>query len=365
MCVTQPRELTLRLLHSAGSWRNISVALFDHRFDGTQERSLLSICLPGTQTLQLFSVTLAGNQVLNLTQLQQIPAISATSIRATRLSVWDLLVVRPDHSFTILTHGTQEISLVIDNPSKKDPRGLVARTNLSISQTRRSPVGVQKGPQSSVVVVYDDSQKLHVQIDLIPRDKLTLECLDLLSLTLPSDMVFRLHHAFLLEWSRYARAFSHDIEFSCFVRTLYNTLGIGNTDRSGVDANDPWTKMAASSSHHRFREDVVLRSLKVPTRRARPEHQPSGKPHPMIAPLLFAFQNLGESLRLVVDRFESLLRLAPVICQLALHVRPEWADYWRRLVPDALPSWPTPSSIGGVVFLILLRTSVLKRPNST
>jgi anaphase-promoting complex subunit 1 len=40
------------------------------------------------------------------------------------------------------------------------------------------------------------------------------------------------------------------------------------------------------------------------------------------------------------------LRFAPVLCRIALAIRPEWADYWKRLVPDAISSWPSPITSG-------------------
>ncbi|KAJ7050909.1 hypothetical protein C8F01DRAFT_1343574 [Mycena amicta] len=64
----------------------------------------------------------------------------------------------------------------------------------------------------------------------------------------------------------------------------------------------------------------------------------------LLAPILYAMHSMAEDLRLRIDHYKDLCRLAPVICRIALVVRPEWADYWKHLCPDAMTGWPHPST---------------------
>ncbi|KAJ3806574.1 hypothetical protein F5876DRAFT_80552 [Lentinula aff. lateritia] len=65
--------------------------------------------------------------------------------------------------------------------------------------------------------------------------------------------------------------------------------------------------------------------------------------------VLYTLHTLAEGMRLLVDRYPLLMRLAPVICRIAMYIRPEWADYWRRMCPDAMFSLPWPSSATAAV----------------
>ncbi|KAJ3566722.1 hypothetical protein NP233_g6827 [Leucocoprinus birnbaumii] len=75
------------------------------------------------------------------------------------------------------------------------------------------------------------------------------------------------------------------------------------------------------------------------------------KPSKLLSPMLYALHTYAEYLRLVVPRFEDLVKLVPLICRLALEVRPEWADYWQRLVPDPAGEWPIATTSGEQMFL--------------
>ena len=46
-----------------------------------------------------------------------IPAISIAPVRALRANISDLLVVKPDNSLLLLTHGLHEIPLSLRNPN--------------------------------------------------------------------------------------------------------------------------------------------------------------------------------------------------------------------------------------------------------
>lgn len=303
----------------------------------------MSICLPGTQSLLLFSLAPGEDNMLKATLLTELPAISATSIRATRENVWDLLVVKPDHQLVILTHGLRELRIEV-GPN-------ISRVDRLISRhpEHGKVVSVQNGAFSSTTLLFEDGWKSRTAIDLVPQDPLTKQCLEILATTLPSESSFALHHAFLKQWSSHGLATSNGVEFESFTRALYNEFGLDQPVKPLVAStkSHPWARLGGSASHFRFQEDPVLKelSLPLPPSLSQSSRRPP-KAHKLLAPILYALHTLGEDLRLMVHRYESVLRLAPVIRHIALVIRPEWADYWTRLCPDATAIWPSPETAG-------------------
>lgn len=337
------------------------MALFDHRWDGQAERSLMSVCLPSTKTLTLFSLAAGEDDMLKVTPLAQLPAISATSIRATRGNVWDLLVVKPDHHLTVLTHGTRELPIELRPQNSMTPHnGTVMDVDANIlhpSIDHGRVVSVQNGAFSSATLVFEDGWKARTSIDLVPRDTLTNQSLQILALTLPAETSFALHRTFLEKWSSSYLRTSDGTEFDCFTAALFNVLGLEEASIISPSIHDHvWTALAKSSSHGRFREDPVLKHLTTPS-----YPKPSlslkylHKPHNLLAPVLYALHTLGEDLRLMVHRYDCLLKLVPVISRIALSIRPEWADYWKRLCPDPAIAWPSPATTGELALEYLNR----------
>ncbi|GLB44114.1 putative anaphase promoting complex subunit 1 [Lyophyllum shimeji] len=335
--------------YDAQAWRSISVALFDDRWDGTAARSLMSICLPNSKSSLIFSLTPGEDNVLKAVLLSQLPAISVTSLRMTRNNVWDLLVVKPDHRLAILTHGTYEVPIKFERPLEvvahsNDDMTMQVDTSLSHPSVEHGPVvRVQSGSLSNVTITFQDGWEERTTIDLVPQDSLTSQCLQILALTLPSDVLFPLHHTFLGKWSSRNRSTSNNVEFECLIESLFSFFRL--QPQSSPVTPDLWTMLGMTSSHDRFSEDPVLKRLDVPltppSAYPRPELH---KPHPLLAPVLYALHTLGEDLRLMVHHYQSLVRLVPVICRIAWAIRPEWADYWKRLCPDAIAEWPSPAT---------------------
>ena len=192
------------------------------------------------------------------------------------------------------------------------------------------------------MVVFEDGWRALTTINLVPQDILTNQCLQILALTLPSETFFLLHRLFLEKWSSRNLSTSDDVEFECFTDSLYSTFEL-DTEVTAL-SSDYWSMLGSSASHNRFREDPVLKGLNVPPNPSiilglkRSSH----KPHDLLAAILYALHTLGENLRLMVHHYKSLVKLVPILCRIALAIRPEWADYWKRLCPDAIEGWPSP-----------------------
>jgi anaphase-promoting complex subunit 1 len=208
-------------------------------------------------------------------------------------------------------------------------------------------VSVQEAQWGTTVVTYKDGWKSRITLDIYAQDVLVTECFQLLALILPADVSFALHRTFLENWSAQWWSTADNVEFGCFTTALYAVFGLEVEDVSTVSSN-PWFQLAQTSSHARFREDPALRFLRTPPSlpTPRPILPVLKLPDPLLCPLLYGLHMLGEHLRLLVHRHSDLLRFVPVLCRIALAIRPEWADYWKRLVPDAISAWPSPVTSG-------------------
>lgn len=340
-CLPSSARLTLSRF-SAASWRNVSVALFDNRWDGTCERSLMAICLPKSQSLMIFSLKPSEEKTLQAVPLHQSAAISATSLRITRNNVWDLLVLKPDHRLAVYTHGIHELPIQLGYVHHAEDRNMGIDVSLPAYMVHHGKtISIQGRSFSSVTVVFEDGWRALTTINLVPQDILTSQCLQILALTLPSDILFLLHRFFLDKWSSRSLSTSDGVEFECFTDSLYRVFDL--RIETATHSSDYWSTLGSSASHNRFREDPVLKGLKVPPSPSTLVgfKRSSGKPHRLLAAVLYALHTLGENLRLMVHHYKSLVKLAPVLCRIALAVRPEWADYWKRLCPDATQGWPS------------------------
>ncbi|OCH86063.1 hypothetical protein OBBRIDRAFT_890739 [Obba rivulosa] len=333
----------------------ISVALFDSRWDGAVTRSLLAICLPRTQKLLVFSVAQEQDQGLKVTSVATQSATSIAPVRATRFTVRDLLVRRPDGTLHILTHGLRELAVILARtrapvtegiaPMEIDDHREEAHTFLHPGEI----VALKDAVGSSVTAMLSDGTQARATIGLIPHDDLTLQCLLMLTMVLPAEESFALHSRFLAKWSLADWATADGVEFQCFSSALYEVFQLPQEPQA-LDAKAPaWMALHKTAAASRFREDTVLRKLQLPPPPPVPVASTSslklaGKPHHLLAPILNALHHVAEDMRLAMSRYHTLLRLVPVICRIALVIRPEWADYWKRLCPDALDVWPSPSA---------------------
>ncbi|KAL0952347.1 hypothetical protein HGRIS_006627 [Hohenbuehelia grisea] len=324
----------------ANSWQNVSVALFDHRWDGIKERSLLAITFPVSQTTLIFSLASGDDQLLKASPLSSTSAVKAVPIRASRDHIWDLLVLKPDGRLAFLMHGTRELAINLvrhwknlqKDSSEPDPTTAYGKL-----------LDISEAVHSSAILTFERG-RFTASFDVVPKDMLTRRCFEVLSFALPEQASWHLHRLFLWWWSMHRYRTSNGVEFGCFDMALSDLLG---TDRPSiiVPRLSQWANLAKSPTHKRFREDPVMKLLKGPP--AIPHPAPKSelnKPHNLLAPVLCALHILGEDLRLTVDQYPSVVRLCPVICSIGDIIRPEWADFWRRLCPNLPEPWPVPAA---------------------
>ncbi|KZP30121.1 hypothetical protein FIBSPDRAFT_777805 [Athelia psychrophila] len=322
------------------AFSKISVALFDQRWDGKEERTHMGICLPSTESLLMFTLTRTPDETkmyttLKLNVLPPLTAISVTSVRSSRGSIHDALLVKPDGHAYLVTHGLREIPLQFK--SKKPHSNLMAVDGNNV----RKIVAVENASMSIVTLVHRDGTKSLASLDLTPSDPTTCQALHVLAQTLPSQQSFALHHAFLTAWSARGFATSHGVEFECFESAFARVFDLDNELPPAPPPN-AWQALNHSPYHDRFCADPALERLQLPAQKQAPVTPRRVRPaHPMLAPALYALHIMGEDMRVMRLRHEALLRLASLLCRIALIIRPEWADYWKRLCPDAMPGWPS------------------------
>jgi len=203
----------------------------------------------------------------------------------------------------------------------------------------------QLGQWGTTTLIHEDGWKSRVTFDIFPLDRLVREAFQLLALILPTEVTFNVRHLFLEKWSARTWSTALNVEFECFSSSLLAVFGL-QVEEVPLPS-DPWLRLAGSTSHQRFLEDPVLRSLGTPP--SFPPLRPipndiTSPPHPMLAPLLYGLHTLAEHLRLLIPRQDDLLKFVPIVCRVAMAVRPEWADYWKRLVPTVVGNWPSSSS---------------------
>ncbi|KAI0633465.1 hypothetical protein C8Q77DRAFT_789189 [Trametes polyzona] len=323
---------------ATADYDSISVAVFDHRWGEKPTGALLGVCLGATQTLLLYDLFWEPSGVLRVRPKSHIPASAISPIIATRDGIADLLILRPNGSVSLLTHGTCELSLDVKLPDAPEAD--------SVHPPR--VVGFSHALRNAVSLVLADGSSVRVSLDLTLQDLLVKDILYMLALTLPADMFFALHRSLLLKWSASGYSCVGDAELQAFEEALWEVLDLERGDALGTTPDNDgaaWHKLAATESIARFREDPALRGLQLPgsSTNAAPLRRPMRKPAVHHAAVLHALHHVAEDRRLSVSTFADVPRLAPLICRLALVVRPEWADYWKRLCPSALPFWPSQS----------------------
>jgi anaphase-promoting complex subunit 1 len=261
----------------------------------------------------------------------RISAISAAPIHAVRWHLADLLIVKPSGSLSILAHGIREIPLRLE--------GSQYPSNIHL---------LKDSIHSSVTLCSRDGSQTRVAIKMSPQGDLTHSLLRVMSSVLPADEFFILHHLFLLQWSQVGFNGGDLATFDALRSAIYSFLYVepGFPAESHV-ATASYEALRWTESAMRFLDDPALRKLSVPHPPipAKPPRSNRRQPHEYHGLVLTGLHLVAQQWMLA-NLQEGLLKLVPVICRLAMVVRPEWADYWKRILPDAIGPWPSPATSG-------------------
>ena len=327
----------------AGWMSGFSAALFDRRYDGVADRALLALCVPGMQTAVYALTVEDASRCVRASYLTSIDAVSVVSVRATRAEIWDLLAVKADASVSVFTHGLCELPIHLRLARSEGAGGTVQIPVRDVVEARWECV-------SSVTLVCSGGEKYRARFHLIPQDPLVSQALRVLSLVLPKQEAFDIHRRFLETWTPHYFWTSSNLEFHALSFALSLVLDLKLVypfKDDGPPLSTPWAKFCHLAANCRsFVDDPALQRLTLPARpKSRQYYLVAPKPNPLLVPVLYGLHMLAEDLRLVVHRYDSLVLLVPLICHIAHVVRPEWVDYWKRLCPNVMPVWPSPSTV--------------------
>ncbi|KAI5993715.1 hypothetical protein F5J12DRAFT_858509 [Pisolithus orientalis] len=315
--------------------------------DGSEFRTLLAICISGTQALVYALPVNQTGQCPHANFLTTIDATSVIPIRSTRAEMWDLLAVKPGGTVSVLTHGLYDLPIQLrlsascdvqtqgaDRPSDSEVKNIVA---------------VKWGSISSVTLICSSGENYRGRFDMIAQDPLVSQALQVLALALPKQEAFDVHRKFLEAWSPHYFRTCLNMEFHALSLAISSVLELSPVYpfKDDKPPSTPWDKFCHLAANSRsFADDPALQRLKLPVSPvSRQYFLFTLKPNPLLASVLYALHMLAEDLRLTVHRYDSLLLLVPLVCQIAHIIRPEWVDYWKRLCPDIMPAWPSPSAI--------------------
>lgn len=319
----------------------ITAATFDDRWDRKIQRSLLGVCFPNSQLLRTIAVCKHDEGYMKVELLQDMQATSVAPVRSTRPTVKDLLLVKPDGSLGVLTHGIRQISIQPRiGSTQQTPSGMEIDTS-SRPSTSLKVARVEERTESCATFVMENGEKMYGSLVFSSPDILVHRCFEVLAMALPSELAFAIRLEFLYLWHEQGLFTIEDTVLVCFRRALFKILHINDPDPGQMSFC--WDGLSQSLLFDDMNEDVSLLGLAHPP--AIRKHAPADfhiiKPHPLVGAALNALHHLAEDMRINLEQQILVLRIAPIICTMALVVRPEWADYWKRLCPDitlALPS---------------------------
>jgi anaphase-promoting complex subunit 1 len=300
--------------------------------------------MPGVPTAVFLLTVQEVNKTVACGYLTTIDAVSVVPVGATRKEIWDLLAVKSDGSVTIFTHGLQELPIVLGvaqagNTGSAEKNPLVPVIGIT---------SIKSACVSSVTLLCAGGEAYSGRFDMLPRDRLVNQALQSLSLVIPTKDAFTIHLEFLRTWSLRNFSTSSNLEFHALTYALTKMLDLGLSypaNRYASHSAD-WEQFFSLRVNVRnFQDDPALQHLSLPAHlKSQQFSLVAVKPNPLLAPVLYALHMLAEDLRLVVHRHDSLTLLVPLVCQIAHIIRPEWADYWKRLCPNVMPVWPSPST---------------------
>ena len=319
---------------SCEEWEKITAATFDDRWDRKIQRSLLSVCFPNAQLLRTIAVCKHDEGNMKAELLQDMQATSVAPVRSTRPTIKDLLLVKPDGSLGVLTHGIRQVTI---QPwirgTQRSPSGMDVDTG-SRPTTDLKVAKVEERTESCATFVMENGERMYGSLVLSAPDILVHRCFEVLAMALPSELAFAVRLEFLHLWHEQGLFTIEDTVLVCFRRALFKILHINDPDAEPIILG--WDNLSQSPLFDSLSEDVSLLGLThpPPVRKHVPADSHVIKPHPLAGAALNALHHLAEDMRINLEQQILVLRIVPIICTIALVIRPEWADYWKRLCPD-------------------------------
>jgi hypothetical protein len=146
-----------------------SAYIVDSRNDSNSSvTSTLAILFPRSETLLVFNIKRSAEGKVVLTPMQQISAIAAATVLATRSNVLDLIFVAPDQSWGLVNPGPTTESIIAPELM---PQG-------------KKIIRLEGDGSTNVTIIFEDHSRYITSVPSTPTG-LALQCLNGLSLVLP------------------------------------------------------------------------------------------------------------------------------------------------------------------------------------
>ncbi|KAL7423866.1 Anaphase-promoting complex subunit 1 [Cryptotrichosporon argae] len=240
-----------------------------------------------------------------------IACTAALPIISTRHSIHDTLIVT-DAALRLLV-GDHMIPITVPESRDDVARRLASSLSMAVEARERRVVGLEEAGETAAVAIFEDGERIAVDVDRRPRG-VVRQCIEALAYLLPPEA-----------WSTFAAELIGAPTWDALVTALRKATGL---------------PAASPSSRERLRAsaaDPIARRLAA--RGARTTSPTTGSPTPCTAPALLALHLVAQDCRLSSTRQRDLTRLAPLLVELASALgRNDWRDYWLRLVPHIPPA---------------------------
>ncbi|KAI5119343.1 hypothetical protein M0805_004020 [Coniferiporia weirii] len=343
------------------AWEKITVSIFDQRFDGNQTRSLVALCLPASEKLEIFTLCPSQeDRTLKMTHLvSRSSVLSIVSIKATRLDIWDLLVLKSDSDLAIITFDLKEIPIQVGLDKIRQNETSIADISMAdvyadgdLSMASAAPdqlkiVALRDPLVSTVSLVLEDGSEARLYVSLMPTDPLVYSINQTLSTYCKTEDYFGIYKRFVQNWNNKHMSVFPDVQFDCMAEAILNNWVIEwySTENPHEEAAlSPWDALTNSASHFRLRDDTALLNLLPPSKpvqplRARVELTRTDKQ--TLHVMLMGLHISGEEMRLFVHLYEPLIRLSTLTLRLAQLIRPAFSDLLKRMYPSSADGWTT------------------------
>jgi anaphase-promoting complex subunit 1 len=308
------------------------VRIFDNNSDGATVREMIAVHFPSTSALLIFECVIDINFNRSV-KLQHVlsEALSIARVNCLRPRTYDLVVATIRNGLLLFALGHNPLPLQIGDFMD---RGLGHATAI---------VGLTDDIGSCATLIFADSSRSRARFKIRQRDGLVSSALEAISMTIPGENFCALLLRFLHHSQTSSMPGSNEDDVDCLRRAIADTFNIPSIIRHSPSPEDPWTASFDSNARKVFDEDPAMKFLRTP-QRVRPSRLslPTMAPHPMLTPTFNTFHTWLEDQRLSLATEHIVIKMASLICDIGMVIRPEWADYWKRLVPEALPEWPSP-----------------------
>lgn len=247
-----------------------------------------------------------------LRPMQQIPAIAAATILATRSSLLDLIVVAPDQTWGVI--GTASVTFKKIIAPELMPRG-------------KKIIRLEGDGSTNISITFDD-QSRYVTSAPAPPAGLALRCLQGLSLVLPLQPFAAIYNSILAEKASSPPGSSYLDAIAATVKSVTIEIYIHSAPIA------PLNRICRSSAHDYL--FTGLRSSNQTTSSLPPRHRPSILAEDtdvmsLLEAMLMSLHLIAEDSKLLAETQQDFESLLPILMLLSSKLGlSNWLDYYKR-----------------------------------